>query len=116
MIGASVGTWVMAVAVTGMDLSLELLLGMLGPLIVVVVTWELAERTFRRSPDRLTGLMVAGFAGKLAFFGAYVAVVLRGLTLRPAPFVASFTAYFIGLYAAEAWCLLRLFAGRSPQG
>ena len=40
----------------------------------------------------LTAVMIAAFAGKMVFFGAYVAVVLRGLSLRPVPFVASFTA------------------------
>jgi len=36
-------------------------------------------------------------------------VMLRLLSLRPAPFVASFTVYFIGLYLTEALYLRRLF-------
>jgi hypothetical protein len=61
--------------------------------------------------------MVAAFAGKLVFFGAYVAVMLKALGLRPVPFIASFTASFIALHAAEAVCLQRLFSGdaRGPQ-
>ena len=47
--------------------------------------------------------MMAAFAAKMVFFGAYVAVMLQGrLRVRPVPFVASFTAYFIALYLVEA--------------
>ena len=55
--------------------------------------------------------MIAAFAGKMVFFGAYVAVMLRRAGVRPVPFVASFTGYFIALYLIEALCLKRLFAG-----
>ena len=57
--------------------------------------------------------MVTAFAAKLVFFGAYVAVMLLALSLRPIPFVVSFTAYFIALHLAEALCLRRLFAAGS---
>jgi hypothetical protein len=53
--------------------------------------------------------MVAAFGGKLVFFGAYVTVMLGVLSLRPLPFVISFTAYFIALHLFEAFCLQRLF-------
>ena len=43
--------------------------------------------------------------------GSYVVIVLRGLSIRPIPFVVSFTAYFIGLYLVEALYLKRLFQG-----
>ena len=42
------------------------------------------------------------------FFGVYVVVMLRVMMLRPVPFVVSFTAYFITLYAMEALLLRRL--------
>jgi hypothetical protein len=83
---------------------------MIGPLAAVSVTWVLVERTFRRSPASLTALMSAGFALKAVFFGAYVAVMLKGLALTPAPFVVSFMSYFIGLYLIEALALRRLFS------
>jgi hypothetical protein len=54
---------------------------------------------------------VAGFAIKLVFFGAYLTVGLRVLSLRPVPFVVSFTGYFIVLYLIEALYLKRLFWG-----
>ena len=59
-----------------------------------------------------TSLMMAAFAGKMVFFGAYVVLVLRGLPVQPLPFIISFTAYFIGLYLIEALYLKRLFAGK----
>jgi hypothetical protein len=55
--------------------------------------------------------MVAGFGVKMVFFGAYVAIALKVLSLRPIPFVASFTGYFIGLHLIEALYLRRLLAG-----
>ena len=58
--------------------------------------------------------MIAAFAAKMVFFGAYVAVMLLALALRPVPFVASFTAYFIALHLIEALCLKRLFARFAP--
>ena len=62
-------------------------------------------------PERLTAVMIAAFAGKMVFFGAYVAVDAAGAVAAPVPFVVSFTGYFIALYLIEALCLRRLFAG-----
>jgi hypothetical protein len=90
---------------------LEIVLGMSGPLLVASGSWVLAERTWQRQPERLTAVMITAFAGKLVFFGAYVAFMLSVLSLRPVPFVASFTGYFIGLHFVEALSLRRLFAG-----
>jgi hypothetical protein len=41
-------------------------------------------------------------------------LALAVLALRPVPFVASFTSYFIALYMTEALCLRRLYT--SPRG
>jgi len=97
------------VALPGMDSDREVLLGMLAPLAATIGTWVLVERTYRWRPQRLTPLMVMAFGGKMVFFGVYVTLMLTVLNLRPAPFVISFTAYFIALYAIEAVCLRRLF-------
>ena len=86
------------------------LFGLIGPLAAVMVTWILVKRTWRAKPELLTGLMVAGFAGKMIFFGVYVTVMLTVLSLPPTPFVVSFTASFITLYALEAVWMQRLFA------
>jgi len=42
-------------------------------------------------------------------FGAYVAVMIRVVALRPVPFIASFTGYLAGLYLMEALYLRHLF-------
>ena len=96
---------------------MAVLFGMLGPLSIATATWILVERTYRDSPERVTSLMVAGFAGKMLFFGAYVIVMLRLMSLPPVPFIASFTSYFIALHVMEALHLKSLFAagGRSSQ-
>lgn len=110
MIGGSVVSWLVAITVTGPVMGWEVLAGMIGPLLVAVATWEMADRTFRHAPELLTARMITAFAAKMVFFGAYVAVMLLVLSLRPIPFVVSFTAYFIALHLAEALCLRRLFA------
>ena len=112
VVGASGGCWLVASAVFGRDTSIPVLFGMLGPLVVGGTSWVLAKRTYARDPRALTALMVAGFAFKMVFFGAYVAVMLRVLGMRPVPFVVSFSSYFIALHLVEAVFLRRLFAGR----
>jgi hypothetical protein len=110
MAGVSICSWLGAAALAGTGP--ELFLGMIAPLAVATATWLLVERTYRRNPERLTALMMAGFGAKMVLFGTYVVIVLKVLSLRPVPFVASFTAYFITLHLAEALCLRRLFAER----
>jgi uncharacterized membrane protein YozB (DUF420 family) len=88
---------------------LDVLLGMLGPLLMASGSWVLIERTYRERPQALMNVMVAAFAVKLVFFGAYVAVLIRVVALRPAPFIGSFTGYLAGLYFMEALYLRRLF-------
>ena len=97
MAGASVLVWLAVSVVIGREASLEVFFGMFGPLLVACATWVMAERTYRRDPKVLTGLMVAAFAFKLVFFGAYVAVMLRIVGLRLVPFSVGFSSYFIAL-------------------
>lgn len=109
MASVSVISWLLIAWLTGAEVGTDVLWGMMGPLAATSGSWVLAERVYKRHPENLTSVMAAGFAGKLVFFGAYVAVMLRVLLVRPVPFVVSFTAYFIALYATEAVCLRRLF-------
>jgi len=111
MIIGSVGSALLIIGIAGRQVGREIAWGMLGPLVAAGVSWVLVERTYVRSPERLTGLMISGFATKMVFFGGYVAVMLKLLGLHPVPFVASFTGYFIVLYAVEALLMRRLFAG-----
>jgi hypothetical protein len=115
MSGAAAGSWLAATAVVGTRTGVDVLFGMLGPLAAVIVSWVLMERTHRRSPERSTAVMIAAFAGKMVFFGAYVTIMLEVLALRPVPFVASFTGHFIGLYGMEALYLRRLFEGGAAR-
>ena len=110
MVGASVGSWLLAVLWLGTGTALEVLLGMVAPLVAVGTSWIMTERTYKENPGRVTPLMIKAFAGKIVFFGAYVAILLKQPWLQPVPFVASFTSYFIALYLVEALCLQRLFA------
>ncbi len=110
MIGASVVSSAIAVAWFGMGTAREVVLGMVGPLVAVGVTWIVTERTYKENPGRVTALMIKSFAAKIVFFGGYVAIMLSRPWLQPVPFVASFTSFFIALYLFEALCLQRLFA------
>ena len=110
MLGAGLVTWLAATAGFGRDTITATFYGMAGPLVVAVTTWLLAEQTYRRNPVALTGLMMAGFVGKMVFFGAYVAVVIKVLSQPAVPFAVSFTGSFIALHLIEALALRRLFA------
>ena len=114
MVGSAVLSWLVVAAIPEVDSDREVLLGMLGPLAGAVGTWVLVARTYASTPERLTSRMVAAFGGKLVFFGAYVTVMLKVVSLRPLPFVISFTTYFIALHMFEALCLQRLFRRETP--
>ena len=110
MAGASVTSWLAVSAIGGERLNPEALYGMLGPLVSACVAWIAMVRAHRAAPERLTAVMMLGFAVKLVFVGLYVAVMIRVLGLRPVPFVTVFTSYFIALYAMQALFLKRLMA------
>jgi hypothetical protein len=108
MVGVSLGSWIAVTALRG-DANPEVLFGMVGPLLAACASWVAVERMHAAAPERVMGLMLTAFMVKMMFFGVYVAAMLRGLELRRAPFVVSFTVYFIALYAMEALFLKRLF-------
>ena len=112
MAGLSALSGVLATAMLGARAGGAVWLGMAAPLVVVSGTWILTARACRQQPERVTALMTTAFAAKLVFFGAYVALVIGVLHVRPVPFVASFAGYFIALHTAEAFCLQRVFAER----
>ena len=114
MVGTAVMTWLAVAAAPGVESDVEILFGMLAPLTGAVATWVLVVRTYPTNPQRLTPLMVVAFGGKIVFFVVYVTVMLAVLSLRPLPFVVSFTAYFVALHFFEAVCLQRLFAHHVP--
>jgi len=111
MVGVSFAAWLATMAIAGTRTGVDVLAGMVGPLIVATGTLVMTERTYRRHPERLTAPMITAFGVKMVFFGAYVAIALMALSVRPIPFVTSFIGYFIGLYLIEALYLRRLFTG-----
>jgi hypothetical protein len=113
---AALGSGLVATAVAGTPVAAEILLGMLAPLAAVIVSWVMTERAFQREPARVTGLMIAAFGAKMLFFGVYVALMIGVVKLRPAPFVASFTGYFVALYLTEALLMRRRFAADRKSG
>jgi F0F1-type ATP synthase assembly protein I len=111
MAAGSIAAAAIAIGIAGRGTGAEVLLGMLAPLLATAVSWVLIERTFKRDPQQLTGLMIGAFGAKMLFFGAYVAVMFTVIGVQPVPFIASFTGYFIALYLTEALLMRRLFAG-----
>ncbi len=99
-------------AIAGRTAGIETVCGIAGPLAAACGSWVLTERTYRTHPEQLTGLLIGAFGAKAVFFGAYIAVMLKGLALRPVPFVASFTSSFIALYLIEALYMRRLFMAK----
>ena len=111
MVAAGVGSWLVALPLVGARTGVDVLFGMLGPLAMATGSWTLIGRTYARNPRSLTSVMIAAFAFKVVFFGAYVVVMLKLLLVRPVPFMASFVAYFSGLYLLEALYLRAMVAG-----
>jgi hypothetical protein len=115
MAGAAIGSWLAVSVIGGDQVNPESLFGMAGPLAATSASWLAIARTNRVAPERAIAVMIVWFAVKLAFFGAYVAVMLRLLSLRPVPFVTAFVSYFIALYAMQALFLRRLTTSSSEN-
>jgi hypothetical protein len=111
VVASLAGASVVSAGLLGARFGREVWLGMLAPLVVVSATWLMTVRVYRAHPERLTSLMVSAFAGKLMFFGAYVALAIGVLGVQPVPFVVSLAGYFIVLHLIEALLLKRLFVG-----
>ena len=98
------------VALVVSDAAIEIMLGLLAPLVVAIGSWRLMERAYRRSPEQLARLMVRAFLGKLVAFGLYVTLAVSALSLDATWFIGSFALSFIVLHLAEAAQLQRLFS------
>ena len=90
---------------------LEVGLGVVGPLVAAVGSLAVMDRTYKRSPERLTRLMVRAFLAKLVFFGLYMTVTVSMLSLDAIWFAGSFTVSFVALHLAEALHLQRMYTG-----
>ena len=110
MIAGGGGTACVLAATLGARVMPELALGLAGPLVSAVVSWQILERTHQSAPERLTNVLIKMFAAKGLLFGLYLVLVLKVLALRPMPFTLSFTGYYVALHVVEAVCLRRLLA------
>ena len=111
MIGLSLAGWAVLTVAAAEPVNPELFWGMIGPLASAVMTWFFVARAYRMAPERVTGVLMSGFAAKIVFFGLYLALMIRVMELRVVPFAVAFVGYVIALYALEALFLKRLFAG-----
>jgi hypothetical protein len=109
MIAGGLLSWACVAAAFGSRANPEAFYGMLGPLAVAVVSWIVVERAYAAHPEGVLGVLLTGMAVKLMFFAVYAFVMLRLMELRPIPFVASFTGYFIALHYIQALFMKRLF-------
>lgn len=112
MVTGALGTCALAIALTADPHRAAVTAGMAGPLAAAAGTWIAVVRTHRRDPAGVSALMIRSFAVKMVYFAAFVLVALGAMRLPPVPFIMSFTAYFVALYAVEALLLARLFSGR----
>jgi hypothetical protein len=112
MVGGSVIACLAVLAVGGQRFMPEIVFGMAAPLVSAVASWQVIARTHAAAPERLTTVLVTAFAVKAVLFGAYVVLVLGVLALRPVPFIAAFTSYYVALHFGEALLLKRLLAAR----
>lgn len=86
----------------------EVLLGVTAPVLTTAVSWASITRAWATAPETSLSVMIRGFVVKSLFFIAWVTIMVKGLEVRPVPFVASLTASFLVLHFLEAWCLKRL--------
>ena len=107
-----IGSWAL-VSFMFPHAAVEILLGMLGPLLMAIGTLILVERTYRKAPRKLTSLMTQAFFGKMLFYGVYVGVIVGFYSFQALPFAVSFTVYFIGLHLTEALYFQALFRAES---
>jgi hypothetical protein len=109
MILVSVVSWLALVLITGGAFEREFAAGMAGPLVVSVANWAVVARTFRTDPARVQPILLHAFAAKVLFFSVYLMLMVRVVGLQPAPFVLSFAACFVALFAMQVEFMRRLF-------
>ncbi len=112
IIFSCIGSWAL-VSLMVPQAAVEILLGMLGPLLLAIGTLILVARTYRKAPQKLTSLMTQAFFGKMLFYGVYVGVIVGFYSFQALPFAVSFTVYFIGLHLTEALYFQALFRAES---
>jgi hypothetical protein len=88
----------------------ESVLGLAGPLTGAIASWLLMVRAALGGQSRLLAFMTKAMAAKMLLFPAYVVGLVLVVGVRPIPFIAAFSGFFIALYAVQALHLRRLVA------
>ncbi|MBU0529462.1 hypothetical protein KKF86_06880 [bacterium] len=86
----------------------EIFLGMVAPLVISVFSIQLVKRIHANTPEKLTGTLTKSFLFKMVLFALYFIIILSFYAFEPAPFVISFTSFFILFYIIEAIFLQKL--------
>jgi hypothetical protein len=107
MVAASVGGWALVSIAAGPAVGRDAAFGILGPLVSAVASW-LVMHACRGDAARLNRVILQAFVVKVLFFGIYVALMLRVVSVEPVPFVVSFILAFLALHLGEAVLLQRL--------
>ena len=110
MVAASVLSWVIVAGVAGGRANPEVLYGMVGPLAVAAVSWIITEDERTVESRAADGRVDArAWRSRRCFSGARRGHACEYSRCGPAPFIASFTSYFIALHMMEALFMRRLF-------
>jgi hypothetical protein len=107
--------WLALVAVAGPGGVWAVTVGTLGPLVATVVSWLAIARVHARAPAQVQGAMLRFFGAKVVFFGVFVTVAIKWLSLGTRMFVVSFATQYIMLHFMEAFYLHRLFTSSLPH-
>jgi len=86
----------------------EIFFGMAAPMVVGVFSIQLVKRVHSNTPEKLTGTLTKSFLFKMVLFALYFIIILSFYAFEPAPFVISFTSFFILFYIIEAIFLQKL--------
>lgn len=95
------GTWGLIV-IGMMDFAKEIFLGMIVPLIIGVLSILSISIVHKKSPEKVTNVMIKSFAVKMIIYGGYFICIFTFYTFNPMPFILSFSGYFITLHLGEA--------------
>lgn len=99
--------------VSGMEhYFMEIFLGMIAPLIIGIISIYLISDIQKKSPEKVTNILLKTFVGKMIFFGAYFIYIFTFYSFNPTPFIISFTGYFLTLHVSEALFLKTIFTNK----
>lgn len=103
-----IGTWGLIVGVLD-QFAKEIFLGMMAPLIVGIISILVLLAMHKKSPERVTNVLIKSFGIKMIFYGMYFIYIFTFYTFNPMPFILSFVGYFVTLHICEALFLRSIF-------